>query len=362
MKPAFIPPLIPPPLDYTDLIREIGKAHDAVSELNGILTNVPNPDLLTTPLLTKEAVLSSRIEGTQATIQDVFEYEAAEGASVKPEDETDVIEVVNYRRALRQGIKLLDTEPLSENLIKQLHATLMTSGRGSNRMPGEFRRTQVYIGAPQDPEHARFVPSPPHNIPELFSNLVQYLNSDQEKDRLVQIGVAHYQFEAIHPFMDGNGRIGRLLIPLALYHQQRLSYPLVYISEFFEENRDQYYDLLFGVSERGEWRPWLRFFLLGLEVQAQKTQITALKILDLYDRLKKEVATINSRYGVHLLDVIFIRPIVSSTTLKERLKAVSSQTIYSLIGKFTQKGILQETTGRRRNRTYVFDGLIKLLR
>jgi Fic family protein len=329
--------------------------------LDGILTNVPNPDLLTTPLLTKEAVLSSRIEGTQATVRDVFEYEAGNTFDAIAAERSGVEEVVNYRQAMHHGLTLLRKTPVSENLIKSIHATLMRSGRGHHRMPGEFRRAEVYVGTPDAPELARYVPPLPTAIPELFKNLGDYMNQGPEKDGLIQIGVTHYQFEAIHPFMDGNGRIGRLLIPLMLYQQKRLSHPLIYISEFFEEHRTEYYDRLAAVSERGDWEGWLKFFLAGLTTQATKTQATALSILGLYDRLKGDVASINSRYSIGLLDIIFAHPIVSASSVTDKLGARASETSYSLIRKFVAKGILKDASEQKRNRSYVFKALIDLL-
>src|SRR5205085_7405751 len=278
MKAPFQPPKLPPCIDYVPLIRSIGKAHDAISELEGTLSNIPNPDLLTTPLLTKEAVLSSRIEGTQATVKDVFEYEASD----RSEDDTlGVREVINYRAAAREGLRLLSDAPLSENVIRAIHRILMQDVRGHQRAPGEFRRVEVYVGQKDLPDQARYVPPLPHVIPELMSNLMVYINSEDEQDELVQIGIAHYQFEAIHPFRDGNGRIGRLLIPLMLYKQKRLSYPVIYISEFLERYKDEYHRLLHGVDEKQDWNAWLEFFLGGLTMQAHNTTITALKILQL---------------------------------------------------------------------------------
>jgi Fic family protein len=188
------------------------------------------------------------------------------------------------------------------------------------------------------------------------------MNSWKEKDPLVQAGVAHYQFEAIHPFMDGNGRIGRLLIPLFLYQRKLLSYPLLYISEYFEERRREYYDLLNDVSEKGDWESWLRFFLTALSTQSIKTQAAVLKILALYESLKGKITTVNSIYAIFLLDIIFTTPVVSFVSIKKRLKTKSHQTIYNLLAKFIKLGILREISGRRRNRTFVFEQLLHILK
>jgi len=362
-KNPFIPPKLPPKIDYSSLIKEIGEARETLGTLYGLLINIPNFDLLTTPLLTKEAVLSSRIEGTQATLEDVFRHEAEGKTSEKDRKEKDIREIINYRKAMRAAIEELKGRPIGENLIKKIHYALLDSVRGADKDRGNFRRMQVYIGLPgASIEEAIYIPPPITELPSLLSNWEEYINSKKEKDPLVQIGVAHYQFEAIHPFIDGNGRIGRLLIPLFLYQRKLLPYPLLYISEYFEKNRRDYYDLLNNVSERGDWEAWLRFFLLALTVQSFKTQNTVLKILRLYKKLKSEITTINAIYAINLLDIIFATPIVSFVSIKKRLRTKSPQTIYNLLEKFTKVGILKEIPGRKRNKIYVFQQLLDILK
>jgi Fic family protein len=359
----FIPPKLPPKIDYTNLIKEIGQAHNNLGKLNGLLINIPNPDLLTTPLLTKEAVLSSRIEGTQATLDDVFKYEAEGKISEESEKEKDVREIINYRNAMFLAIDELKNKPMGENLIKKIHFHLLSSVRGANKDRGNLRRIQVYIGAPGTPiEEASYIPPPITEISSLLSNWESYINSDQEKDPLVQMGVAHYQFEAIHPFMDGNGRIGRLLMPLFLYQRELLSYPLLYISEFFEKYRTMYYDSLNLVSKEGNWENWIRFFLTALTDQSLKTQVTVLEIIALHNNLKNKIAAINSAYAINLLDIIFTNPIISFASVKKRLKTKSYQTIYNLLTKFIKIGVLKEVSGRKRNRIYVFQQLLDILK
>lgn len=359
----FIPPKLPPKIDYTNLIKEIGQAHNNLGKLSGLLINIPNPGLLTTPLLTKEAVLSSRIEGTQATLDDVFKYEAEEKTSEEGEIEKDVREIINYRKAMSLAIDELKNRPIGENLIKKIHFHLLSSLRGANKDRGNLRRIQVYIGAPGTPiEEASYTPTPITEIPSLLSNWESYINSEQEKDPLIQMGIAHYQFEAIHPFMDGNGRIGRLLIPLFLYQRKLLSYPLLYISEFFEKNRKDYYALLKRVSEEENWENWIRFFLTALTDQSLKTKVTVLEIIALHNNLKNKIAAINSAYAINLLDVIFTNPIISFASVKKRLKTKSYQTIYNLLTKFIKIGILKEVSGRKRNRIYVFQQLLNILK
>lgn len=359
----FIPPKLPPKIDYTNLIKEIGQAHNNLGKLNGLLINIPNPGLLTTPLLTKEAVLSSRIEGTQATLEDVFKYEAEEKVSEEGEIEKDVREIINYRKAMSLAIDELKNRPIGENLIKKIHFHLLSSVRGANKDRGNLRRIQVYIAAPGTPiEEATYIPPPITEIPSLLSNWESYINSEQEKDPLIQMGIAHYQFEAIHPFMDGNGRIGRLIIPLFLYQRKLLSYPLLYISEFFEKNRKDYYALLKRVSEEENWENWIRFFLTALTDQSLKTQVTVLEIIALHNNLKNKIIAINSAYAINLLDIIFTNPIISFVSIKKRLKTKSYQTIYNLLTKFVKIGILKEVSGKRRNRIYVFQKLLDILK
>jgi len=363
VKTPFIPPKLPPTIDYTALIKEIGKTHNALGQLNGLLVNIPNPDLLITPFLTKEAVLSSRIEGTQATLEEVFEYEAQEKQSEEGEKEKDIREIINYRRAMDVAVKELKKKPIGENLIKKTHHCLLHSVRGANKDRGNLRRMQVYIGPPgASIEEASYVPPPISKIPSLLSNWEKYLNTDQEQDPLIQIGVAHYQFEAIHPFMDGNGRIGRLLIPLFLYHKKLLPYPLLYISEFFDEHRKDYYNLLNDVSKKGDWNSWLRFFLNALATQSMRTQKTGFQIINLYQKLKTESIATGSVYAINLLDIIFTTPVVSFVSIKKRLTTKSNQTIYNLLAKFVAKGILQEMSGRKRNRIFIFKQLLTILR
>lgn len=363
VKKPFIPPKLPSKIDYSLLIKEIGQAHDALGQLNGLLVNIPNPGLLTVPLLTKEAVLSSRIEGTQATIKDVFEYEAEAKTTEDDAKEKDVREIINYRLAMDFAIEELAKKPIAENLLKKTHHILLDSVRGTHKDKGSFRKAQVYIGLPNSSiEEAAYVPPPPAEILPLLSNWEVYINSEDEKDILVQIGVAHYQFEAIHPFMDGNGRIGRLIIPLFLYQRKLLSHPLLYISEYFESHRSDYYGLLNGVSKEAAWEPWLKFFLQAVAAQSLKTQGVVLKILVLYRKIKDEVAQVNAVHAVSLLDIIFASPIVSFVSIKKRIRARSYQTIYNLLDKFVKLGILKEVPGRKRNRTFVFQQLLDILK
>lgn len=362
-KQPFVPPKLPIKIDYTNLIGYITRAHRAIASLNSLLSHLPNPELLGRTMQTKEAVLSSKIEGTQATLNEVFEYEAEGDKKEDSEKKKDIHEIINYRHALELGINSLQTTPLAENLIKKLHSILLRSGRGQNKAPGEFRKTQVYIGRPgASIEDATFIPPPANEIIPLFSNLEKYLNSDEEQDTLVQIAIAHYQFEAIHPFLDGNGRVGRLIISLFLYERKLLSHPFLYLSEFFEEHREDYYELLKQVSEKGGWQDWIKFFLTALATQAEAAEKTGKDILNLHAKYKEKIIDINSVYAMNLLDALFIHPIFRTASIRKDTKIKNTQTFFNLIAKFLEAGIIQDITPKkRRNKVYVFGELMKLL-
>lgn len=356
------PPPLPPNLIYTDLITHIGDAREEIGNLSGSLVHpVVNPQLLITPLLTKEAVVSSSIEGTVATLEDVFKYEIEDTSLENEELRRDAQEIVNYRIALEESLKEVEKRAIGENLLKKAHNILLDSVRCSKKDRGNFRKEIVYIAKPGDPiEKASYIPPSPELIPELIKNWEMYINSQDEKDPLVQIAVAHYQFEAIHPFLDGNGRIGRLVIPLFLCERNLLYYPVLYISEYFEKNRDEYIDALRAVDTENDWNVWIKFFLSGLKFQALETQKSVLKIISLYNEIKETVQGMGSMYGIPMLDFIFSRPVINYSILKDHLKA-SPQTIYNLISKFEDEEILVEISDQKRNRIYIFRDFFKIL-
>ncbi len=358
----FVPPLLPPKIDYLPLFSIIGDAREELGNLSGSLIHpVINPQLLITPLLTKEAVVSSSIEGTIATIEDVYKYDVENTLVEDKEIRLDAQEIVNYRLALNESLEELEKRAIGENLLKKAHSILLDSVRGSRKNRGHFRRDIVHIGKPGSKiENASFIPAPPEMIPELMKNWEKYINSRDEKDPLIQIAVAHYQFEAIHPFLDGNGRIGRLVIPLFLCDRDLLRYPILYLSKYFNEHRDQYINSLRSVDD-GDWNQWITFFLSALKAQAIETKNSVLEIVKLYNELKEKVAKIGSRYSTSMLDQVFIWPIVNFSILKDRVGA-SHQTIYNLIDKFEEEGILHQVSDQKRNRTYIFRQLINLLR
>jgi Fic family protein len=238
MKPHILASL-PPSIDYSDFLEELTTAHRALTELDTLLKQTPNPRIFERSFMTKEAVLSSRIEGTIASVDEVLCFDA--GAVMATESlHDDAIEITNYRNALKRGIDLLDEKPLGENTIRELHQILLSKGRGANRSPGDFRKSQVYIGrVGQSIDDASYVPPEAQNIQSFIQNLLSYIHELDERDDLVRIAIVHYQFEAIHPFLDGNGRVGRLLISLLLHEKKLLQYPYLYLSEYFEEHRTE---------------------------------------------------------------------------------------------------------------------------
>ncbi|MGA9532790.1 MAG: Fic family protein [Anaerolineales bacterium] len=362
MKPQ-IPADLPVDIEYKDLIAQLARSNHELGSLSGSLLHPGvHPQLLITPLLTKEAVLSSSIEGTVASVEDVFRYEVDQAALDNEELRRDAHEVINYRRALEASLDELDRRAIGENLLKRAHAILLDSVRGQRKSRGQFRSSQVSIGKPGTTiEEATFVPAPAGEIPRLMKNWEAYINSRAEKDPLVQIAVAHYQFEAIHPFLDGNGRIGRLVIPLFLCDRNLLPSPLLYVSEFFENNRSDYIRALRGVDQDGAWTPWISFYLRAVEVQAHKTQKSILEIMRLYGELSETVNSFGSAYARPMLDAIFVRPIVNYRYLHSELGS-SPQTVYNLIDKFEGSGILRQLDDKKRNRMYVFAQLMSLLR
>ena len=266
---AFIPRPLPPPLSWTDdLISALSEADRALGQLAGLGRLLPNPHLLIRPFLHREAVLSSRIEGTQASLSDVFAYEANQPLLF--ELPSDTREVYNYVRALEYGMERLATLPLSLRLLREIHAVLMEGVRGASQTPGQFRDRQNWIGTPGcAARDAIFVPPPVSEMMAVLGDFERYLHAESHLPPLIRIGLIHYQFETIHPFLDGNGRIGRLLITLLLCAWDLLPQPLLYLSAYFERWRDAYIDLLYAVSQRGAWNAWLVFFLQGIAIQAR---------------------------------------------------------------------------------------------
>ena len=314
MKP-HIPLRLPiEKLDWRPFIRFIGPANAALARYDGILQAVIDPQILLSPLTTQEAVLSSKIEGTQATIEEVFKFE---GASEEPEEESkrqDIKEIINYRNAIQLAIGELKKKPINLNLLNKLHFILLDSVRGQNKARGEFRKIQNWIGKPGLPiERAIYIPPEPLKVMDYMSNLERYIHYDED-DRLVQLAIIHAQFELIHPYIDGNGRVGRMLIPLFLFEKKQLSSPMFYLSAYLETNRDEYYSRLQTVSREKDWTGWILFFLRAVNQQANDNINKAKSILDLYSAKKDKISALTrSRYAIQMVDTLFKMPAFTAT-------------------------------------------------
>ncbi len=353
----------PPDLDWPRLLPLIGPANAAVARYEGVLHGVPNPNVLLSPLTTQEAVLSSRIEGTQATLGEVLEFEAEDG----PPDEStpkkaDIREVLNYRAALNEATRLMDELPLSQRLIRRTHEVLMQGVRGRNKDPGEYRRIPNWIGpAGCTVETARFVPVGADQLEPAMDAWERYLHGDAP-DKLVQLAVLHAEFEAIHPFLDGNGRLGRLIVPLFLFSQGLLSRPNFYLSEYLESHRDEYYDRLLAISRDGDWTGWCEFFLRGVIAQAETNQTKAAAILELYRSRKDWIAEVtHSQYAVRALDWMFERPIFRSSDFIESVD-IPRPTATRILRVVRDNGLLREVRpgAGRRAAVYAFSELLNL--
>ena len=297
-------------LNWAILVPYIGPASGALGDFRGLLNAIPNADVLLAPLSAHEAVLSSRIEGTQATLGEVLEFEADGGRHQPPERRPEIREVYNYRLAIHQATELLDELPICGRLLKNVHATLLEDVRGKNKQIGEYKSLPNAIGPPGcTVETAKFLPCTPDKLPDGMTAWENFLHNDYP-DRLVQLAVAHAEFEALHPFNDGNGRLGRMLMPLFLFERELLSYPSFYMSEYLEANRDEYYERLLAVSRDDDWTGWCGFFLQALEKQAEENTRKAKAILNLYDERKRWIiGKTHSQYAVPSLDFIFRQPI-----------------------------------------------------
>ena len=349
-------------IDWAAHVSLIGQANAALARYDGTLQSIINPVVLLSPLTTQEAVLSSRIEGTQANMEEVLEYEAAPDKPVEPAKYDDIQEIINYRRAMGQAVKSLKKRPLCLNLVKELHVILLESARGRNKAPGQFRKVQNYIARPgRSMEEADFVPPSPEKLPAALDNWEKYLQLE-EKDVLVQLAIAKAQFEIIHPFLDGNGRLGRMLIPLFLFEKKLLSKPMFYLSEYLEEHRDIYYERLRAISEEKDWNGWIRFFLTAVVEQAEINSDKTRRILALYEKMKQEIPKIiRSQYGVQAIDALFDRPIFRSTEFIARSR-IPKESAIRIINVLKETGVIRDIRpGRgRRAAVMIFPELIEI--
>lgn len=326
-------------LDYARLIGPASEARAELAEYNVLLSRLENPALMLSPLMTQEAVLSSRIEGTQATLEDVLDYDA--GQIFTGESGNDIQEITNYRTAMAQAYEHLQEMPINLWMIRQMHQTLLNSARGQNKSPGQFRMQQNWIGPPGTHriEDATYIPPDPTQLMGHLENWAEYL-AFEDREPLVQTAIIHAQFELIHPFLDGNGRMGRLLIPLYLYQRKVLSYPMFYMSDFLESHRDGYYFRLRSISQAGKWNDWIEFFLLGVTNQALKNRVTLTKIESLRVKTQETVVKITkSPQSSKIVQAIFTQPVLQAKDFV-RLTGLSKQTAARNLRQLKAAGIL----------------------
>ncbi len=360
---AFMPEALPPMQEILfDAKRQrlLERATLALGRLDSITLLLPDPDIFLYLYVRREAVLSSQIEGTQSSLSDLLIFELDEAPGV-PFD--DVVEVSQYVAAMDHGLKRLSEGfPLCNRLLREMHEILLSHGRGSSKQPGEFRRSQNWIGGTR-PGNAHFVPPPPHKVAECMDALEHFLHDEKQPyPTLVKAALAHVQFETIHPFLDGNGRLGRLLISFILHHDGLLSKPLLYLSLYFKEHRAYYYELLNRIREEGDWELWLDFFLEGVEKSALDAVTTAKKLVDTIkeDEAKIEVMGRQANSMMRCLHIFSHRPI---ETIKDICNAthLSYPAVSSAIERLESMGIVKEITGKNRNRIYSYDRFLKIL-
>lgn len=357
---AFVPDPLPPkpPIALDgELLGLLSQADISLGRLDGVVKVIPNPDFFVGMYVRREAVLSSQIEGTQSTLEDLLEVELEPDFRGR---HGDVGDIVNYIAAMNHGLERLEELPLSLRLIREIHAELLRDGRGSHATPGEFRRTQNWIG-PRGASirQATFVPPPVPEMIQALGDFEKYLHSEHESALLIRAGLAHAQFETIHPFLDGNGRVGRLLITFLLVHERALRAPLLYLSYYFKLHRAEYYDRLMAVRLRGDWEGWLRFFLRGVAETAEQATDTAEHIFELRERHRSLVMEDAGPKGLKLLSMIFKRPLVNVNAVSRDLD-VSFPTANRLVARFEELGLLREVTGQRRSRLFRYEPYLQL--
>jgi Fic family protein len=358
---AFIPKSLPPPINWSSgLITALGEAERNLGRLASLADSLPSPHILVRPFIHREAVLSSRIEGTHASLEDVYQFESWQLPLL--ENSSDVREVHNYVRALDYGLERSKTLPVSLRLIREIHGILMEGVRGEHLTPGEFRRSQNWIGPPGSTiETATLVPPPLDEMHEALDALEKFIHMPSEIPKLVRAGLIHYQFETIHPFLDGNGRVGRLLVTLLLIEWGLISQALLYLSAFFEAHRLEYYDHLLAVSQGGEWEKWLVFFMRGISSQSLDAISRIERLGQLRIGYQERLRTLRAANRLlQTLDVLFERPIVNIRQVETALK-IPYRTAQRYVERLEEIGILHEVSGRDRNRLYRADEILKVL-
>jgi cell filamentation protein, protein adenylyltransferase len=357
---AFVPGTLPTvvPMD-SEAVHLLAEASQALGLLQGLVQSLPSPQILVRPFVRREAELSSRIEGTYANQEELILFELDHQTAA---DKPDVREVWNYVAAFEHGLKRLQEIPVSLRLIRELHSKLMKGVRGHDRRPGEFRTCQNYIGRRGEPiAKARYVPPPPAELTACLDAFEKALHSETKLPFLVRLALIHYQFEAIHPFEDGNGRIGRLLLPLLLVEKGVLSHPLIQLSAYFEQHRREYYGHLLQISLTGEWQPWIQFFLQAVRQESNEAVLHTRAILELRNQYREKMEQVGaSAQALKIVDDLFITPAVTVTGVAKRLRA-SYPTAELLVRKLVSAGILNVDKGRKRNRIFHASEILKLV-
>jgi Fic family protein len=360
---AFIPVGLPPdpPIQIDDSIQTLlSQADRAVGRLDGSVQTLPDPDLFVFMYVRKEAVLSSQIEGTQSSLDDVLK---AEAQILDPNRPRDVAEVLNYVAAMNYGLDRLGSLPVSVRLVREIHERLLRNVRGSDRTPGELRRSQNWIGpAGCTLDDAVFVPPPPKEVPQALSDWERFLHTRAAMPTLIQIGVAHAQFETIHPFLDGNGRVGRLLVTFLLCERGVLAKPVLYLSHFFRRRRDRYYSLLQAVRDAGDWESWIEFLLQGIAKVASEATATIRQIVDLREAHRELIAERFGRVagnGIRVLETLFSKPIISVNDIKT-ITGTTYTAANDLMNRLVRHGLLQEITGQARNRRFRYGDYVRI--
>lgn len=355
---AFHPNSLPPSIEWTEsLAVALANASTLIGKLAGEGRRLPNPHVLIRPFVRREAVFSSRIEGTQSTLGELLAAEAGAAVERSPED---LREVGNYVVALEYGIERLKTLPLSLRFVRELHEKLMTDVRGRHATPGEFRRTQNWIGRPGATlAQANYVPPPPDSLGDHLAAWEKFLH-DQMLPPLIHAALAHYQFEAIHPFLDGNGRVGRLLITIELCERSVLPAPFLYLSAFFDATREEYYRGLTGISERGDWAGWLQYFLNGVARQSEDALSRAERTNALLERWRRKLATdAHAKVAFQMLDMLGANPFMTPRGAQQRL-GLAYNTVMRAIGQLERQGIVKEVSGAKRHRVYCAKKLLQI--
>lgn len=349
--PTYKPDPLPPDLDFSpDLIKKLAEARGAIGKLAGIGQVVQESRmLLLGPFIRREAVFSSRIEGTYATVSAVYAHEAGEEDAITGTTRHEAAEVLNYVHATEEGLSKIDQQ-ISIDLLKDLHSTLMSNVRGGEKLPGEFRDDQRAIGS-RNPREARFVPPAPHLVPYEMEMLMRYINDESQYDPLIDIALTHYQFETIHPFADGNGRMGRLLITLMLDKQGLLPDPFLYFSSYFNTHRDEYVQRLFEVNSQGKWEKWIKFFLDGVIDQSKEVFLRSHKLLELRDEYRLRYQDRQYMAMMPVLYELFKNPVITITQATERAD-VGYQPARNAILALEDDGVLEEVTGKDRYKVF----------